>query len=177
MPDARTRWRRRIVSVLIVWHITAMAVWLLPASYLRQGLLRFVRPYIIATGCWQQWSFFGPVPVHTDVHVEARITYSNGVRKSWFFPRPAVQTSLSSDQSERFANFIAHANAIYASDPSSSGSLWPYMARYAARVCRRPAVDAPPVHVDMLRYQRDIAPPDTVPSPFVYETVYSGDIR
>lgn len=170
------RARRWVISVLIVWHFAAMLVWLMPASYLRQAFVPCVRPYILVTSCWQQWSLFGPDPVHTDVHIEARITYDNGARKTWFFPRPGVSPSLSSDQSERFANFIAHANMIDTNIQKANGGLWPYMSSYAVRVCARPAPDAKAVHVELLRYYRTITQPIAIIAPFTYETIYVSDI-
>ena len=157
-----TLWRRRIISAIIVWHLAAMLVWLMPTSYLRQALVGYVRPYILSTSCWQQWNLFGPDPVHTDVHIEARITYENGVIRPWFFPRPGVSASL--------------ANIIDTSSRESGHGLWPYMARYAARVCRRPAADIPPIRVELRRYSRQVQPPGSPAVAFVYDRVYSGDL-
>jgi len=152
----RRWWARKAVNLFIVWHLFAVAIWLLPdhpssPSPIIEGSLGAVRPYMTITGFAQNWSMFSPEPDKLDVTLEAEITYANGYKRIWFFPRMSHMTYLKRYQEERWRKLVE--NATHGSNPV----LWPPMARYAARVNDFDPQN-PPVSVRLLEHTRTIPP-------------------
>lgn len=155
----RRWWGRRLVSLFILWHLFALAVWLVPGQSTTGGntplvglFAPVVRPYMRATAFAQSWNMFAPNPDKTDVYLEARIAYADGERRSWFFPRMAQMGFARRYQEERWRKMVevaTHGNAL---------AVGPALAHYAARVNYADAQN-PPVSVELVQHTRTVPPP------------------
>ena len=155
-------WARKAINLFIVWHLFALAIWLLPdhgssPSPIIEGSLPAVKPYMTFTGFAQSWNMFSPEPDKLDVYLEAEVTHANGHKDHWFFPRLARMSYPRRYQEERWRKLVE--NATHGSNPV----LWPPMARYAARVNNYDAQN-PPVSVELIEHSR-IVPPLGEPIP------------
>lgn len=160
--DRLTRrwWARKAVSLFIVWHLFALTIWLTPSSSaidqspLGVGL---VRPYMTLTSFAQSWSMFSPYPDKLDVTLEAQITYADGEKRSWYFPRMAHMGYVRRYQEERWRKIVEVATH------GGSQALWLAMARYAARANNYDRGNRP-VSVVLIQHMRLIPPPgDSMP--------------
>ena len=144
-----------MVNVFIVWHLFALAIWLSPSgSAIDQSPVGvgLVRTYMTLTSFAQSWSMFSPYPDKLDVTLEAQITYADGTRRSWFFPRMSHMGYARRYEEERWRKLIevaTHAN---------SQAVWVGLARYAARANNRDPHNRP-VSVLLLQHSRVIPPP------------------
>ncbi len=170
----RRWWGRRLVSLFIVWHLFAMAIWLLPSSSTGGGYTPLVglfapvvRPYMMGTAFAQSWNMFAPNPDKTDVYLEARITYADGEKRAWFFPRMVHMGYVRRYQEERWRKMVevaTHGNAA---------TVGPALARYAARVNSADAQN-PPVSVEMIQHTRTVPPPGQPMPPYAESPLLPG---
>jgi len=174
-PIARRWWGRILINAFILWHLSALTIWLLPESALRRNCIGLVSPYMTWTGFMQSWSLFSPNPAPTEVYVEARITDADGRVRSWVYPRMVNMGYLERYRRERFRKLIEMAH------PDENSMVWPSLARYAAR---RNNIDPrhPPVSVALVRHFRAIPPPGLLFAPyqtsiFFQMPVRPGDLR
>lgn len=149
----RRWWGRRVINLFLAWHLFALFVWLTPSSSaIVQGCVGTVRPYMTLTGFAQSWSMFSPYPDRLEVTLEAQITYLNGEKRSWFFPRMTTMGYVRRYQEERWRKLVEVATH------GNTQVLWPSLARYAARVNNDDAQN-PPVSVELFQHSRQIPPP------------------
>jgi len=171
---SRRLWGRRLINIFIVFHIAALALWLLPyqwplvQSQVPDGRGGWVRAYLVTTGFQQSWQMFSPNPDTRDIDIEALVTYRNGETRSWRFPRMRTLGYGARYRRERMRKFLEIANY--------NSLLWPSLARYAAQVCRKNPQN-PPVLVTLVRYSRDIPPPGYPLSPYRRQEFYKGTIH
>ena len=103
----RRWWARRTLNLFIIWHLFALAIWLLPDnSAIVQNCVGLVRPYVVGTGFAQSWSMFSPWPDKLDVYLEAQITYADGEKRSWEFPRMAHMGYAQRYREERWRKMV-----------------------------------------------------------------------
>ncbi len=161
---------RKILSALILFHLFAVVIWLLPGSALTEKFLPRVRPYMTATGFMQSWYMFTPNPIHIDVTVEARITYADGKVRSWSFPRMVDMGYVERYRRERFRKFIEVAHQ------DRYRFLWPTLARYAAR---RNNTDPrnPPKSVELIRRFLAVPPPPIPLSRYQFHTFFTMPVK
>ncbi len=172
----RRWWARRVVNLFIVWHLFALAIWLLPGNSGTNpggstpifGLFApVVRPYMKATAFAQSWNMFAPNPDKTDVYLEARISYANGEERSWMFPRMVHMGYARRYQEERWRKMVevaTHGNA---------DTVGPALAHYAARVNFADAQN-PPVSVELIQHARVVPPPGRPMPPFAESPLLPG---
>ena len=111
-----------------------------------------VRPYMTATAFAQSWNMFSPNPDRLDVYLEAQITYRDGEKRSWTFPRLAHMGYVRRYQEERWRKIVE------VSTHGGNQMLWPALARYAARVNDYDSQN-PPVSVELIQHSRQVPPP------------------
>jgi hypothetical protein len=145
-------WRRVGLTIFIIWHLFAIAMWLMPSSYLESHALTVVRPYMTATGFMQGWNMFAPNPWTEDLYVEAQVHYADGTERTYTFPRMERLSIWRRYQKERWRKYIEVAQQ------DGYSFLWPAMAKFAARSIRFNAAN-PPVTVDLVRHYRIIQAP------------------
>lgn len=78
---------RWLLSALLVATLTAVAVWNLPESEIRETALPVVEPFVNSAGLDQQWNLFAPDPPRRTFEVVAHIEYADGSRVLWRSPR------------------------------------------------------------------------------------------
>ncbi len=170
---SRRVWGRRLTNAFIVFHIFVLAVWLMPYNLpLAQNLLPpdgggWVRGYVIWSGFEQSWQMFAPNPDTHDLTVVARVTFQNGQTRDWRFPRMRDMGYGARYQRERMRKFLEIADY--------HETLWPGMARYAARACNT-VPGNPPVAVTLVRYLRDVPPPGHVLPPYTQQEFFRAII-
>ena len=151
----RRWWARKAINMFIVWHLFALTIWLVPSnsaivqSPLGVGL---VRSYMTLTSFAQSWSMFSPYPDRLDVTLEAQITYADGQKRSWFFPRMAHMDYVRRYQEERWRKMVEVATH------GNNQAVWLGMARYAARVNNHDRRNRP-VSVELFQHSRLVPPP------------------
>ena len=149
----RRWWGRKAVNLFIVWHLFALAIWQLPFnSAIVPFFASFVRPYVVNTGFAQSWSMFSPYPDKLDVYLEAQITYADGEKRSWFFPRMVHMGYAKKYEEERWRKLVE------VSTHGGNQMLWPALARYAARVNDYDTQN-PPTSVELIQHSRTVPPP------------------
>lgn len=170
------RWgARKAINLFIVWHLFALAMWLLPdhsssPSPIVEGSLGMVRPYMTLTGFAQSWNMFSPEPDKMDVYLEAEISYRynpNGKPRLWLFPRLARMSYSRRYEEERWRKLVENATH------GSNTLLWPPLARYAARVNNYDAQN-PPVSVKLIEHSRIVPPLGEPIPPYTVEPLQTG---
>ena len=156
----RRWWARKAVNLFILWQLFALTIWLSPnGSALVQSCLGTVRPYMTLTSFAQSWSMFSPYPDRLDVTMEAQITYADGEKRSWFFPRMQRLGYARRYEEERWRKLVEVATH------GNSQAVWLGMARYAARANNYDSQNRP-VSVVLLQHMRQIPPPGNPLPPF-----------
>lgn len=143
---------RLVLSVLIVLHISATMLWLLPKSSLRNHVRPATDNYIHYLGLWQSWSMFAPDPLSLNMYLSATVTYRDGTQRGWSFPRMPELDLAGRYQQERYRKFQEYARL------EGYAFMWPGMARYIAQTTDDQAGN-PPVRVQLQRNWWVIPPP------------------
>jgi hypothetical protein len=172
------RLRRRLgvrvaVSVLVCWHIIALAVYNMPdQNAIVKPLLHPVVFYLFGLHMDQGWTVFAPNPYGSAGYIagaEADITYRNGEHRIWRFPQPSNTPADSLGRpimrngqpvhdywlaygKERWRKYLE------VIDNSSDDYLWPPMAQYAARM-NNTEPGNPPVSVQLYKYYGTVVGP------------------
>ena len=87
----------------------------------------FIRPYMLWSGLFQAWDMFAPNPMKLNSYVEAEVSFRDGSRRIWSFPRMNEIGYVDRYFKERYRKF---ANEYLRMDVHSA--LWPDAARYIA---------------------------------------------
>ncbi|HLZ71117.1 MAG TPA: hypothetical protein VKV26_14540 [Dehalococcoidia bacterium] len=144
--------RRAALSVLILLHIAAVLVWLLPASQARSAVQGVSDRYINFAGIWQSWGMFAPEPANLNLYIHAQIRYSDGSKRDWSFPRMDQLDFVTRYRLERFRKYEEYAHL------DAYAAIWPDLARWVARQnVGNPA--NPPVLVTLIRSWWEVPPP------------------
>lgn len=164
----RRWWGRAAVSLLIVWHLFALLIWLLPGNTpIVQACVGPVRRYLTATATAQSWNMFSPNPDKMDVYLEARVTFADGSVRPYVFPRMATMGYAARYREERWRKFVEV--ATHGVQPA----VWAALARDAARVSDRDPSNRP-VSVGLLRHWREIPPPGVAIPPYRVEPLQTS---
>jgi hypothetical protein len=144
--------RRLWISAFLSFHLFATAIWVLPASPIRQFFAPSLAYYIVPLGLWQFWAMFAPDPVRDTVTLEAEVIDKNGVRTEFAFPRLADYNWWQGIPRFRYSKYAANL----------ANEEFPIARQYAARhVLRRLKLPAEsyPVSVHVLYQIRPTPPP------------------
>ena len=145
------RWWRGVISIFILVHIYIMAAWGLPGSSFRTGLVQPVQDYVIQTGLWHSWDMFSPDPLSVNFRVEAEITYADGSKGIWEFPRMEEFGMWQRFQKERYRKWRERVRQ------DAFGTVWTDTTRYIARLHNNPT--NPPKRIALIRRWEPITPP------------------
>jgi hypothetical protein len=136
---------RPAATLFIAFHIIAIAFWVFP---LNASLTRLVRrsigPYFTFIGLRQEWSLFAPEPIAANSYVDAEVTFANGDRRNWSFPRLETlgfRERYSKASYRKYTGWLYRPAYKYA---------WPDAARYVARQFRYSI--SPPATVQLVRH-------------------------
>ncbi|MFI5385168.1 MAG: hypothetical protein ACHQ50_03515 [Fimbriimonadales bacterium] len=131
------------------------------AEYLRSEFLigntKFVKDsplkfYLLSTGFWQYWDMFAPNPSDTDLYGDAVITYADGAKRRYQYPRIYLMPIGQKFMKERWRKFFERAGT------SSYAYTWPVFAQRVALMNFDDPRD-PPIAVELHRHQMRIQPP------------------
>lgn len=155
-------WGRRlgrpVIRLFVCFHVVAVASWALTSPTSTAPLGRMVRtrlgPYMEATALRQQWSMFAPNPLMENVRLEAEVSFQDGARTTWRFPR--VQ------EMGYFERYRAERHRKWASERVAAGRpptiVLDAAAQYVARQVAPPG--NPPRKVELVRYLARIPSPN-----------------
>jgi len=78
---------RSVISAFLLVTLAFLIAVNLFDSEIKRDVTRVGRPYLNALGLDQMWGVFAPDPRRTDVDLIARITYEDGTKRDWHYPR------------------------------------------------------------------------------------------
>ena len=139
------------ISIFILVHLYIIVTWGLPGSRFRTAVIQPVQDYVINTGLWHSWDMFSPEPLAVNFHLEAEITYADGARGIWEFPRMEKLGLWERFQKERYRKWRERVRQ------DSYSPVWADTARYIARLHNNPV--NPPRRIVLIRHWEPISPP------------------
>ena len=160
---------RKFLNLFIAFHLAAILIWSFPPSGLRSVLYRPFYKYMMWMGLWQSWDMFSPNPLAVNIRVIAEITFKDGSKTNWEFPRVEKLGYFERSQKERYRKWRERIRL------DDFAPVWDDTARYIARRQNRKP-ENPPVLVSLIRYWGDIPPPvagDYQRIPGEYETPHA----
>lgn len=154
------RAKKWLIHAFVLFHLAAAVVWAFTDSPPRTKLERAARGrfafYMFPTGLWQAWDMFAPNPALANVYLEAEVTFRDGSRTMWKFPRMEQLGYWERYRKERYRKW-ANERVASAGEGPGGALLCNAAARFAARQVERP--DNPAVSVNLVRYRAEIPPP------------------
>ncbi|HET6385632.1 MAG TPA: hypothetical protein VFJ58_19750 [Armatimonadota bacterium] len=168
-------WKKGVISAFIIFHVVAVASWLMPDSTIKQNLTTVTFWYVIPVGLWQAWDMFAPNPSGLNMYVHARVQNSDGSVWEYSLPRMNRLGFVARYAQERFRKYVENAHL------DASRRFWPDMARWVARQDREQTGKIP-THVQLIRtwWEVPAPPPDTSQAPpedWRTFTFYNTDIK
>lgn len=108
-----------------------------------------VHGYLQISGFWQYWDMFAPDPSQADIYVSCEVTFFDGTKKPFAYPRIYLLPIPQKYIYERHRKFYERVN------DDKNAFLWPSFAQYIAV---QSATDPknPPVKVELTRHWRDV---------------------
>lgn len=167
-PPPLGGWKRGLISGFILFHWACVAAWLWPnPSDVKSFLLSIRAPlpgrgaagwdlaprsvaveYLLHTAQHQDWSMFAPNPLQINRYVAATVTFRDGRREEFGFPRVSQLGFFQGWLDKRYRKYQHR----IADEPSPA--FREDLARYIARRMNR--ADNPPVRVTIYDYQSPI---------------------
>ena len=174
------------IKFFVVWHLIAITAWTLPRlsssdsgpkpdltgpdwvisqddHWLRS--LSILQAYLGVSGLWQYWDMFAPDPANADWYGDAWVTYRDGHRERYQYPRMVLLPIPLKFTKERYRKFFERAH-----DDTKDCVFRPFAQRIAFLMDHKP--DDPPVKVDLYRHWRLTAPPGGVQTQDYQEYCY-----
>jgi hypothetical protein len=142
---------RALISLLVVVVLGAFVAISLPASVLKQDLLKVTRPFINATGLDQNWQVF-VTPRQTSAYVYARVDYADGGSSEVDIPSGKGLAAYVDYRWQKYEEQVR---------PDTGSELWASYARYVA--ARAADGGRRPVRVSLVRRWADTTPPGPGP--------------
>ena len=111
-------------------------------------------PYVLPLGFWSQWNMFAPNPPISNNYLEAEVTFADGERATWRFPRVDQMGFFERYRGERYRKWASERVV-------AAGRPLPLVAEaaagFAARQVERPG--NPRRRVELVRYRSQIPSP------------------
>ncbi len=123
---SQDRLSRFVISLFIIFYISAITLWILPWSRAKQILLEPVSDQIYFMGAWQGFGVFAPDPRTNNIRIHATITYDDGTSTIWHYPSMEKLGFLERYCREHYRKF---GNDCL----NSTELLWRDFARFVAR--------------------------------------------
>ena len=126
--------KKILVSAFIFLNVSIIVLDSLPdKSVVAQKYLNLVNRYQTAIGLDQAWSMFAPIPGGVNSYIDADITFADGSKEKWTFPRPSqikdVDKFLAGERYRKYAQ----ENLI----PMERSEVWFDLSYYVAREVKR----------------------------------------
>lgn len=154
MPEAEKTygpWKRTLITLFVLVHVYIIFAWGLPGSPFRSVLCHPVSQYVMYAGLWHSWEMFAPDPLAMNLTVEAEITYADGAKGIWEFPRMEKLGFWERFQKERYRKWRERVRQ------DAYNAIWTDVTRYIARLHYQP--ENPPREVVLIRRWQPIPPP------------------
>jgi hypothetical protein len=148
------RLRAWLVNAFIVGHVSTIAAWSIPTPLQPvpvRALNRLTAPYMRGLGLWQGWDLFAPDPLTVNIDVEAEVTFRDGRRVLWVFPRMEELSYFDRYRKERYRKWRERVRL------DTYRSVWPDTAGYVGRLYDGPG--HPVVAVALIRRWVEIPAP------------------
>ena len=150
--------KRALIHAFVAFHLAAAVGWSFTSNTPTEPLGKMVRShlsrYMLPSGFWQTWNMFAPNPAVSNNSLEAEITFRDGSREVWKFPRVSDMGYFERYRCERYRKWgNERVLAAGKPDPRVAGPA----ARFAARQVERPGT--PVRAVDLARYRAQIPSP------------------
>lgn len=132
-----TKYLRRakfvVINIFIAFHLLAMTLWCVPIdSPLIPACRNLIRPYFLWSGLFQSWDMFAPAPKAANTYIEASLTYMDGSKKTWTYPRMEQMNLREKFLKERYRKFAEYLQM------DETDELLPDAARFIARMNSSP---------------------------------------
>lgn len=158
--------RKPLISLFIVWNVTAIALVLSPHFPWRPSLLKPLLPYLFATGLFQGYGVFVPRPHVYSLYFTAEIIFSDGSQATWRNVKMEELNLLERFQKERYRKW-SRQNM----DTSKPTRWWPETAAYIARLYNKDGKT--PIEVRLVRHRTDTpAPGSSEQNPTIHDVFY-----
>ncbi len=124
----------KVVHILICAFITTNIVLLVTASLpdrsaVGNNIMNLLARYQTFFALDQMWSMFAPNPASVNAYLDAEITFKDGSKERWTFPRPSQMHGLEKILGgERFRKY-SQENLV----PMEKPEVWFDMSRFVAR--------------------------------------------
>jgi hypothetical protein len=148
-----------------MFHVTATAIWVLPACPIRQALAPTLHYYIVPLGIWQFWAMFAPDPIHDTITLEAEVIDKRGLRQRFAFPRVADYDKWHAIPKFRHSKYAANASI----KEDDFNRVRRFAARHVVRSLKIPA-DAFPLDVHLFYQIKETPAPGTPPEEAIKPT-------
>ncbi len=147
------RWtaQRLGISAFLIVHLAALAVYNLPASFLRERLFPYAANDLIPLGLWQTWAMFAPNPTQCEMTVEATTIDARGIQRSFAFAKMTEFSIL------RAAPRVRHSKYASNLGDETCGAIRECAVRHVIRQLKIPD-DAFPVQVELFHQVRETPP-------------------
>jgi hypothetical protein len=114
--------RRSIISAFVLFHVSAVSVWLMPNSMIKDRCIPAFEFYMLPLGIWQWWGIFAPDPIRNTTVLEAEVVDAKGMRqiheytrladKSWwervpYYRHPKFTGNMTSPEYVKHREFTA----------------------------------------------------------------------
>jgi hypothetical protein len=144
--------REPIILMFLCWHFAGVMLWDSPDCSLRTELIGPFVGYLNFFGLWQGWSVFEK-PRTYNGYLTATITFKDGTKRTWEFPRMEKMNLVEKMFKEKFRRWTNDC----VSDENLS-FLWPDTTRYIARLNH--TGHSNPKSIAIIRHWTWIEPPE-----------------
>lgn len=155
-----------LVVAFVIYHVIAITIYTLPKpsdsvlagktaprgsdaflalNHKEMKQWSVVYGYLYPTGFWQYWDMFAPDPAQTDYWCDAEITFLDGTKTKFQYPRMKTMSIPDKFMHERYRKFFERVN----------NDDWPYFwPPFAQAIALKSATDQnfPPVKVTLFRH-------------------------
>jgi hypothetical protein len=159
------RLKQLAISVFLLGHLAALAVWNMPICTIRDRLVPVFKYYMCPLGLWQNWAMFAPEPLKNSVTVQAIAVDKNGIMYEYAFPKMADFSWLEGVTRVRHSKFSANVGA------EGYAEYREVAARHVVRSLNLPP-DLFPVDVELQYLVKVASPPGKVPDPMEMPVVH-----
>ncbi len=103
----KARTFRILLNAFIAFHLIAVFVWCLPASFsMRRPFARVLARYVVGIGLWQGWDMFSPNPRTVNIRVGALVTFDDGTEELFDFPQMDRLGFMERYRRERYRKWV-----------------------------------------------------------------------
>jgi hypothetical protein len=150
-PGSEKSLKRKALNLFIIAHVVMMGIWGLPGSNFRAATAHWFEPYVIYWGLWHSWDMFSPDPLSLNFNLKADITFADGSKRTWEFPRMEQLGYWKKFEMERYRKWRERVRQ------DAYSVIWDDTCRWIAR--RYKDKTNPPVRVVLTREWGQIPPP------------------